>query len=159
MRIPQTPGRAVPAVRPGWRAAAARRRVAPATAPSAAGQQPRAGSRTAAQRLSQAGRGYGGAFRVVSLIRSKHRAAGVWEHSADGRGRRVRSGEGWLATRVLLYLSCRCRSAVFRPSVNFRASPISCNCANQLRPDSSVVERGPEKAGVGGSIPSLATTS
>jgi hypothetical protein len=26
------------------------------------------------------------------------------------------------------------------------------------RPDSSVVERGPEKAGVGGSIPSLATT-
>jgi hypothetical protein len=27
------------------------------------------------------------------------------------------------------------------------------------RPDSSVVERGPEKAGVGGSIPSLATTS
>ena len=27
-----------------------------------------------------------------------------------------------------------------------------------LRPDSSVVERGPEKAGVGGSIPSLATT-
>jgi hypothetical protein len=30
------------------------------------------------------------------------------------------------------------------------------DCA--LRPDSSVVERGPEKAGVGGSIPSLATT-
>ena len=28
-----------------------------------------------------------------------------------------------------------------------------------LRPDSSVVERGPEKAGVGGSIPSLATTT
>jgi hypothetical protein len=27
-----------------------------------------------------------------------------------------------------------------------------------LRPGSSVVERGPEKAGVGGSIPSLATT-
>ena len=27
-----------------------------------------------------------------------------------------------------------------------------------LGPDSSVVERGPEKAGVGGSIPSLATT-
>jgi hypothetical protein len=30
--------------------------------------------------------------------------------------------------------------------------------AHQPRPDSSVVERGPEKAGVGGSIPSLATT-
>jgi hypothetical protein len=29
---------------------------------------------------------------------------------------------------------------------------------NPPRPDSSVVERGPEKAGVGGSIPSLATT-
>ena len=28
----------------------------------------------------------------------------------------------------------------------------------QVWPDSSVVERGPEKAGVGGSIPSLATT-
>jgi hypothetical protein len=29
---------------------------------------------------------------------------------------------------------------------------------SSLRPGSSVVERGPEKAGVGGSIPSLATT-
>jgi len=34
----------------------------------------------------------------------------------------------------------------------------SCNFSYRLRPDSSVVERGPEKAGVGGSIPSLATT-
>ncbi len=34
-----------------------------------------------------------------------------------------------------------------------------CNLQFALRPDSSVVERGPEKAGVGGSIPSLATTS
>jgi len=34
----------------------------------------------------------------------------------------------------------------------------NCNCMFALRPDSSVVERGPEKAGVGGSIPSLATT-
>ena len=33
-----------------------------------------------------------------------------------------------------------------------------CNKQFALRPDSSVVERGPEKAGVGGSIPSLATT-
>src|ERR1700744_3565656 len=34
-----------------------------------------------------------------------------------------------------------------------------CNCLKSaLRPGSSVVERGPEKAGVGGSIPSLATT-
>ena len=33
-----------------------------------------------------------------------------------------------------------------------------CNDKSALRPDSSVVERGPEKAGVGGSIPSLATT-
>ena len=32
------------------------------------------------------------------------------------------------------------------------------NTAGDVRPDSSVVERGPEKAGVGGSIPSLATT-
>ena len=30
--------------------------------------------------------------------------------------------------------------------------------SSHLRPGSSVVERGPEKAGVGGSIPSLATT-
>jgi hypothetical protein len=34
----------------------------------------------------------------------------------------------------------------------------NCNAKFALRPDSSVVERGPEKAGVGGSIPSLATT-
>ena len=34
----------------------------------------------------------------------------------------------------------------------------NCNGKFALRPDSSVVERGPEKAGVGGSIPSLATT-
>ena len=34
----------------------------------------------------------------------------------------------------------------------------NCNAKLALRPDSSVVERGPEKAGVGGSIPSLATT-
>ena len=32
------------------------------------------------------------------------------------------------------------------------------SCVLMPRPDSSVVERGPEKAGVGGSIPSLATT-
>jgi hypothetical protein len=42
-----------------------------------------------------------------------------------------------------------------RPSVDSRAIP---STAITLRPDSSVVERGPEKAGVGGSIPSLATT-
>jgi hypothetical protein len=34
----------------------------------------------------------------------------------------------------------------------------NCTVKFSLRPDSSVVERGPEKAGVGGSIPSLATT-
>jgi hypothetical protein len=38
----------------------------------------------------------------------------------------------------------------------FLAIPDSRRC--MPRPDSSVVERGPEKAGVGGSIPSLATT-
>ncbi len=37
------------------------------------------------------------------------------------------------------------------------ASAAADNCTHQLRPGSSVVERGPEKAGVGGSIPSLAT--
>ena len=39
----------------------------------------------------------------------------------------------------------------------FLATPMIS--VQQPRPDSSVVERGPEKAGVGGSIPSLATTS
>ena len=38
------------------------------------------------------------------------------------------------------------------------SSPIQLT-GHLKRPDSSVVERGPEKAGVGGSIPSLATTS
>ena len=37
------------------------------------------------------------------------------------------------------------------------SSPIQLT-GHLKRPDSSVVERGPEKAGVGGSIPSLATT-
>ena len=57
---------------------------------------------------------------------------------------------------LLLYLRGCCRSAVF-PPVGRLPRRIS-KTAIALRPDSSVVERGPEKAGVGGSIPSLATT-
>ena len=53
-------------------------------------------------------------------------------------------------------------SAVFVDSPPFPATPDSAHRIATdefaLRPDSSVVERGPEKAGVGGSIPSLATT-
>jgi hypothetical protein len=47
-------------------------------------------------------------------------------------------------------------SPTFSGDAGFRAQ--NCTKKFALRPDSSVVERGPEKAGVGGSIPSLATT-
>src|ERR1035438_3890525 len=58
-------------------------------------------------------------------------AVRLTERGATGESLRSRSGYTWLS-----------RTRRFMP-----------------RPDSSVVERGPEKAGVGGSIPSLATTS
>ena len=49
-----------------------------------------------------------------------------------------------------------CRAVPFALSPGLLlAAPTS---VSMPRPDSSVVERGPEKAGVGGSIPSLATT-
>jgi hypothetical protein len=44
------------------------------------------------------------------------------------------------------------------PFLAVRSCGCNAQCAILPRPDSSVVERGPEKAGVGGSIPSLATT-
>ena len=46
-----------------------------------------------------------------------------------------------------------CFSVITRPG-----SWLPEDSRSMPRPDSSVVERGPEKAGVGGSIPSLATT-
>ncbi len=55
-------------------------------------------------------------------------------------------------SRCLIYSagSIRCNDSLIRAKNSSReVSP---------RPGSSVVERGPEKAGVGGSIPSLATT-
>src|SRR5579863_6072620 len=65
--------------------------------------------------------------------------------------------------RKLIYLcevvAAHC-SWIFLPFpgvAGFRA--VQYNLESALRPGSSVVERGPEKAGVGGSIPSLATTS
>ena len=49
-----------------------------------------------------------------------------------------------------------------RQAISKRSNPAGALGApggkSMPRPDSSVVERGPEKAGVGGSIPSLATT-
>ena len=45
-----------------------------------------------------------------------------------------------------------------KPKRPLCASPKAYGNFPRGRPDSSVVERGPEKAGVGGSIPSLATT-
>ena len=69
----------------------------------------------------------------------------------------------------LLYLKCVCvagsqpvtapldpgrRMRMVARGGSWRSPTISV----KPRPDSSVVERGPEKAGVGGSIPSLATT-
>ena len=45
-----------------------------------------------------------------------------------------------------------------RPNREIRHNLSVDSALGHPRPDSSVVERGPEKAGVGGSIPSLATT-
>ena len=79
-----------------------------------------------------------------------------------------KADQGAVRSRVLrgewelLYWSRLFFSAVFQDSYHFlggdgiRAGNHDLKFA--LRPDSSVVERGPEKAGVGGSIPSLATT-
>jgi hypothetical protein len=61
-------------------------------------------------------------------------------------------------TELLYYLS-RCKTLFGYPTF-LRLSRIPRRIRNRkssLRPGSSVVERGPEKAGVGGSIPSLAT--
>jgi hypothetical protein len=74
-----------------------------------------------------------------------------------------RLADGGFAHRMgVAILSEVVLSAVFVDSptssgdAGFRAQDRTLKFA--LRPDSSVVERGPEKAGVGGSIPSLATT-
>ena len=73
----------------------------------------------------------------------------------------------------MLYLGCvrsagSCRQSASTLSVRCKGRETSNDDAREFlavrrasqmpRPDSSVVERGPEKAGVGGSIPSLATT-
>ncbi len=71
----------------------------------------------------------------------------------------------WLRTfgsaeEELIYWQSCC-SALFaeQPSLPVRPDPAQeFATKSALRPGSSVVERGPEKAGVGGSIPSLATT-
>ena len=55
----------------------------------------------------------------------------------------------------LLQRTVRGTRLLFRRPPESRAG--KCNEKSSLRPGSSVVERGPEKAGVGGSIPSLAT--
>ena len=65
-----------------------------------------------------------------------------------------------LTPRQLIY-SKGCCSALYEghptpPAHPESAQEIATN-VSALRPGSSVVERGPEKAGVGGSIPSLAT--
>src|ERR1700735_1922315 len=75
--------------------------------------------------------------------------------SSIGRGAEV-----WPVSWGLVYWSgCFERTASgFIHLVRHRRNPRRfMQLSFRLRPDSSVVERGPEKAGVGGSIPSLAT--
>ena len=50
------------------------------------------------------------------------------------------------------------RQAIRDETADVWARLAALHGSSMPRPDSSVVERGPEKAGVGGSIPSLATT-
>ncbi len=66
----------------------------------------------------------------------------------------------WRVSEELVYLRSCCSTLFVDPPLlsafaGTRAG--KCNEKSSLRPGSSVVERGPEKAGVGGSIPSLAT--
>ena len=71
----------------------------------------------------------------------------------------LESSAVWRANAELLYYLSRCRTLFGYPTF-LRQSRIPRRIRNRksaLRPGSSVVERGPEKAGVGGSIPSLAT--
>jgi hypothetical protein len=76
-----------------------------------------------------------------------------WEHLFKW----VLPGERELLYCLRLFFSAVRGLAHFSGDAGFRAR--NCTSKFALRPDSSVVERGPEKAGVGGSIPSLATTS
>ena len=68
----------------------------------------------------------------------------------------------WPAVREIAILSqvvaahCSWNCPAFLPAQPESAQEIATK-ESALRPGSSVVERGPEKAGVGGSIPSLAT--
>src|SRR5579863_922891 len=69
-------------------------------------------------------------------------------------------GKVWRSQRELVYWQSCC-SALFAETPTHRSAPDPAQeiaTKSALRPGSSVVERGPEKAGVGGSIPSLATT-
>ena len=77
------------------------------------------------------------------------------------RGRKGLPGPVWPGEWELVYCYSCC-SALYVESPAFSGAVRNPRVEMQpkfaLRPDSSVVERGPEKAGVGGSIPSLATT-
>ncbi len=59
-----------------------------------------------------------------------------------------------------VYWQSCCSELLADPPIltRFAGNPAQVLQLSALRPGSSVVERGPEKAGVGGSIPSLATT-
>lgn len=72
------------------------------------------------------------------------------------------SSMAWSACRELIYWQGCCNALFVEPRLTSALAGIragKCNAKSSLRPGSSVVERGPEKAGVGGSIPSLATTT
>ena len=85
--------------------------------------------------------------------------AGQWQ-KANAIARKFVAGFGVGSGELVYWCSCCRRLFVDAPTSTGKAGirAGSCNVKFALRPDSSVVERGPEKAGVGGSIPSLATT-
>ena len=63
----------------------------------------------------------------------------------------------WIGILALVVLSARHVETPTSRQCHSAALESAQIQSSQLRPGSSVVERGPEKAGVGGSIPSLAT--
>ena len=87
---------------------------------------------------------------------------GFWNHPAPCKPPRAPASSVWLRRiwiGILGQVVASHGKWTYPPlpaSAGIRAR--KCNGTSRLRPGSSVVERGPEKAGVGGSIPSLATT-
>jgi hypothetical protein len=93
----------------------------------------------------------------MAIVKSHHTSLGRMKFAA--RKWVLATGFAWkIGVGILVQLLQRTVRGLAHHSGDAGIRAANCNGKFALRPDSSVVERGPEKAGVGGSIPSLATT-